>query len=834
MLTSLLFAMVGGNVWIVSDIPDNPGNAILDALMCIVSILFIAEIVILCVVDFRGYFSSFFFWMDILGTVTMIFEISFLLGPAGSIRTDNGNNSSNVNTALIRTARATKIGARVGRLSKLVKHLTVMFNMNHVPPESVLHEDGVEAKRLSGTLMHQLSTKVSLLTIVLVVIVPLFSLGAYPTEDYSMRAWGRSLEWNYMLSYNNVTASPSSTTSPLFQNAVDQMRDFFGSFQYVPIKLSGFPEQVTLPAGTVSYIPGQSSVSGASLRRAQNLFQQFVGTCRVTRPGCSDQTAASISFDFRVPNQDQAAREIGVISFILVLMVLVSFELTRTLDALVVRPLERMLGTVKTISADLFQQFGLDSTEEDGHSEGPNSRESLFAETELVENLFKKFARLARIATQQNVATEEQLACMSSDERAVMMDVLHIQVDRAVRKSSSHESASSLSNKEDEDNMIETVPLQGHLASMRTGETTVAALPVARTTVDSWDLDTLSLDLAELTQVAAFIFFDSKLGAVAGKAHCSVDAFHRFIGVVQTGYNDQPYHNYAHACDVLHTVYRLLVLTRGREWLSQTDVFALLVSALCHDIGHQGKTNPFLVETKHELALRYNDKSPLENMHCAKLFEICQTDATNIFKRLDVDAQRQARKVCIAAILHTDNVNHFDMVKEISKVYEMCLELCEVQAKSAELLPMYVEQILMKNSLLWMELMLHFADVSNPLKPFDICKAWAWRVLDEFFAQGDEEKKLGLPVGMLNDRDKINRPGSQHGFINFMVSPLVVSTVRLFPPLHPLAAQMASNLESWKILWIEDAKPSAEDIGRRDADISKAKATADELRLRSF
>merc|ERR1712176_213363 len=107
-----------------------------------------------------------------------------------------------------------------------------------------------------------------------------------------------------------------------------------------------------------------------------------------------------------------------------------------------------------------------------------------------------------------------------------------------------------------------------------------------------------------------------------------------------------------------------------------------------------------------------------------------------------------------------------------------------------------------RERLMWLELFLHVADVSNPLKPFSICRPWAWRVLDEFFAQGDEEKRLGLPVGMLNDRDKVNRPGSQHGFINFLVSPLVVGSVRLFPPLHPLTTQMALNLEQWKITWV--------------------------------
>ena len=35
-------------------------------------------------------------------------------------------------------------------------------------------------------------------------------------------------------------------------------------------------------------------------------------------------------------------------------------------------------------------------------------------------------------------------------------------------------------------------------------------------------------------------------------------------------------------------------------------------------------------------------------------------------------------------------------------------------------------------------------DVSNPLKPFDLSKTWAMRVLDEFFQQGESWQILAV------------------------------------------------------------------------------------------
>lgn len=54
------------------------------------------------------------------------------------------------------------------------------------------------------------------------------------------------------------------------------------------------------------------------------------------------------------------------------------------------------------------------------------------------------------------------------------------------------------------------------------------------------------------------------------------------------------------------------------ELVTHLEIFALLISAICHDFEHPGLNNTFLANTSNSLALRYNDRSILENHHCAR------------------------------------------------------------------------------------------------------------------------------------------------------------------------------------------------------------------------
>jgi len=55
-----------------------------------------------------------------------------------------------------------------------------------------------------------------------------------------------------------------------------------------------------------------------------------------------------------------------------------------------------------------------------------------------------------------------------------------------------------------------------------------------------------------------------------------------------------------------------------------------------------------------------------------------------------------------------------------------------------------------------MNMSIHMADISNPSKKWSISFNWIEILFEEFFAQGDEERKLGLPISDLMDRTQIN------------------------------------------------------------------------------
>jgi len=59
-----------------------------------------------------------------------------------------------------------------------------------------------------------------------------------------------------------------------------------------------------------------------------------------------------------------------------------------------------------------------------------------------------------------------------------------------------------------------------------------------------------------------------------------------------------------------------------------------ILAGACHDLDHKGYNNVYLIETKDELAVRYNDQSVLESHHVATAFGILSQEEFNIFDKI--------------------------------------------------------------------------------------------------------------------------------------------------------------------------------------------------------
>jgi len=278
------------------------------------------------------------------------------------------------------------------------------------------------------------------------------------------------------------------------------------------------------------------------------------------------------------------------------------------------------------------------------------------------------------------------------------------------------------------------------------------------------------------------------------------DAFvlQTFIAKVQTEYLPNAFHSFCHAVDVLQMVFQLGRLMPWQVFCSPSVQFALMIAAVAHDVGHPGFNNVFLVEACDALAYRYNDASPLENMHCSTLFEILRSQGCDLFGHLPRHEVRELRRLMIDAIIHTDTAYHAsvtvaldDLYREHREVFRAGLESCHSTKEQPTALSISDNQAVVARALL------HCADLSHAARPWKVAQAWAQRMQEELFIQGDQERSMGLLVQPQHNREMAALPDMQLGFIHAAVAPLVSAEVRLFRSWRQLAETLVANTEEW-------------------------------------
>lgn len=139
--------------------------------------------------------------------------------------------------------------------------------------------------------------------------------------------------------------------------------------------------------------------------------------------------------------------------------------------------------------------------------------------------------------------------------------------------------------------------------------------------------------------------------------------FINFLDGVALCYNDPmiaPYHSTTHAADVCQGLHVLLNDGGLGQLLqvSKLEQLGAYVAALVHDVDHPGLGNGFLVNSKDELALLYNDQSVHENHSVAQAFILLKDVHLNIFGHLSPKDFKKVREIIIKMVLATDQYFH--------------------------------------------------------------------------------------------------------------------------------------------------------------------------------
>ncbi|KJE93417.1 phosphodiesterase 1B [Capsaspora owczarzaki ATCC 30864] len=262
-----------------------------------------------------------------------------------------------------------------------------------------------------------------------------------------------------------------------------------------------------------------------------------------------------------------------------------------------------------------------------------------------------------------------------------------------------------------------------------------------------------------------------------------------FVRAVEAEYHPNPYHNFDHGFDVMQTCFSFAKRFRADELLTQADILVLLIGALGHDVDHPGLTNDFLVKTRDRLALLYNDKSVLENHHIAKLFEII--DRHGLFVHLSDNDYKLVRKKLIDSVLYTDMSRHFQIMDQLNAF------TLEFDMQTTHTISRSKLQLNEDNRQLLISVLLHNADISNPVKPWPICKKWSDLVCDEFFRQGDIEKAKGLPVSPNMDRETTVQAQMACGFADYIIEPSYSALCRILPLTKECYDVLRDNRTKW-------------------------------------
>ncbi|PWA25693.1 hypothetical protein CCH79_00001509 [Gambusia affinis] len=319
------------------------------------------------------------------------------------------------------------------------------------------------------------------------------------------------------------------------------------------------------------------------------------------------------------------------------------------------------------------------------------------------------------------------------------------------------------------------------------------------------EIETFQFDINPFEEIwpAVFIYM---VHSSCGKSSFELEKLCRFTMSVRKNYRRVPYHNWKHAVTVAHCMFAILQKTTGI--FTELEKKGLLIACLCHDLDHRGYSNTYLQKFDHPLAALYST-STMEQHHFSQTVSILQLEGHNIFSNLNSSEYEQVLEIIRKAIIATDLALYFNNHQQLTELLTTGgLDLNNHSHRSGRscrqsvlksrfrfLLHGYNKALLPSRDRV-IGLMMTACDLCSVTKRWQVTRLTANDIYAEFWAEGDEMKKIGIqPIPMM-DRDKKDEvPQGQVGFYNSVAIPCYMTLSELFPPSSPLLN--ACNTQLW-------------------------------------
>jgi len=270
-----------------------------------------------------------------------------------------------------------------------------------------------------------------------------------------------------------------------------------------------------------------------------------------------------------------------------------------------------------------------------------------------------------------------------------------------------------------------------------------------------------------------------------GRFHIELGVLCRWLLSVKKNYRNVTYHNWRHAFNVAQMMFAIVTGTQWWKILGEMEVLALIMACLCHDLDHRGTNNSFQIKASSPLATLYTT-STMERHHFDQCLMILNSQGCQILANVTSADYTRIIKILEEAILSTDLAVYFG---KRGSFFEL------VSARTYDWWQDDHRELLRG-------MMMTACDVAAITKPWDVQWKVADLVANEFFEQGDiERRELNItPIDMMNREKKDQLPAMQVGFIDSICLPVYDAFASLSTKLTPLLDGVHSNRQQWQLL----------------------------------